>query len=203
MRPRRSCSSPVTSPRLCLFPRISPRSGKEALILGLISIVGSTLGALYLVWLSDDTFKSMVPWLLLAATVVFAAGSVDQAEEYRRAPAPVPLGIITQTFTSFYGGFFWRRHGHHDAGLARHRHRRRLPPPQCAEELPRHRHRRAVAIVVLLDRRRGCLVSRRRHGARLCAGRLRRRQSGQAGAAERTALDRHRGGSWGYRSTIS
>ena len=39
---------------------------KEALVLGLISIVGSALGALYLVWLSDNTFKSMVPWLLLA-----------------------------------------------------------------------------------------------------------------------------------------
>jgi uncharacterized membrane protein YfcA len=79
---------------------------KEALVLGLISIVGSALGALYLVWLSDNTFKSMVPWLLLAATVVFAAGPWLKPRNAGERHAANPLGIITQTFTSFYGGFF-------------------------------------------------------------------------------------------------
>jgi uncharacterized membrane protein YfcA len=79
---------------------------KEALVLGLISIVGSLFGSLYLVWLSDNTFKSMVPWLLLAATVVFAAGPWLKPKSTGERHAVNPLGIITQSFTSFYGGFF-------------------------------------------------------------------------------------------------
>ena len=79
---------------------------KEALVLGLISIVGSLFGALYLVWLSDSTFKGMVPWLLLAATVVFAAGPWLKPKNTGERHAVNPLGIITQMFTSFYGGFF-------------------------------------------------------------------------------------------------
>ena len=79
---------------------------KEALALGLISVVGSALGALYLVWLSDNTFKSMVPWLLLAATIVFAAGPWLKPKNTGERHAVNPLGIITQSFTSFYGGFF-------------------------------------------------------------------------------------------------
>lgn len=82
------------------------RIWKEALVLGLISIVGSLFGSLYLVWLSDNTFKSMVPWLLLAATVVFAVGPWLKLKNTGERHAVNPLGIITQTFTSFYGGFF-------------------------------------------------------------------------------------------------
>lgn len=82
------------------------RIWKEALVLGLISVVGSTGGALYLVWLSDNTFKSMVPWLLLAATAVFAAGPWFKPRNSGERHAVNPLGIITQTITSFYGGFF-------------------------------------------------------------------------------------------------
>ena len=79
---------------------------KEALILGLISIIGSAGGALYLVWLSDNTFKAMVPWLLLAATVVFAAGPWLKPKNTGERHAANPVGIITQAATSFYGGFF-------------------------------------------------------------------------------------------------
>ena len=79
---------------------------KEALVQGLISVAGSTGGALYLVWLSDNTFKAMVPWLLLAATVVFAAGPWLKPRSGGERHAVNPLGIITQMFTSFYGGFF-------------------------------------------------------------------------------------------------
>ena len=78
---------------------------KEALILGLVSIVGSTFGSLYLVWLSNAAFKAMVPWLLLAATAVFAAGPWLKPRAGERHAAS-PLGIVTQAATSFYGGFF-------------------------------------------------------------------------------------------------
>ena len=90
---------------LAYFKDLS-RIWKEALVLGLISVAGSALGALYLVWLSDNTFKSMVPWLLLAATVVFAAGPLLKPTNTGERHAVNPLGIITQTFTAFYGGFF-------------------------------------------------------------------------------------------------
>jgi uncharacterized membrane protein YfcA len=79
---------------------------KEALVLGLISAVGATGGALYLVWLSDDAFKSMVPWLLLAATLVFAAGPWLRPKTSQERHAINPFGMTTQLFTSFYGGFF-------------------------------------------------------------------------------------------------
>ena len=78
---------------------------KEALILGLVSIVGSTFGSLYLVWLSNAAFKAMVPWLLLAATAVFAAGPWLKPRAGERHAAS-PLGIVIQAATSFYGGFF-------------------------------------------------------------------------------------------------
>src|SRR5690606_13559348 len=39
-----------------------------------LSIVGGFLGALLLLVTSPDLFSSIVPWLLLLATVVFAAG---------------------------------------------------------------------------------------------------------------------------------
>ena len=79
---------------------------KEALVLGLISVVGSTFGALYLVWLSDNAFRDMVPWLLLAATAVFAAGPLLRPRNGTQRHAANPLGIVTQAATSFYGGFF-------------------------------------------------------------------------------------------------
>lgn len=79
---------------------------KEALVLGLVSIVGSLFGALYLVWLSNNTFKAMVPWLLLAATVVFAAGPWLRPGSGGERHAVNPVGISAQAVTSFYGGFF-------------------------------------------------------------------------------------------------
>lgn len=79
---------------------------KEALVLGLVSIVGSLFGALYLVWLSNNTFKAMVPWLLLAATVVFAAGPWLRPSSGGERHAVNPVGISAQAVTSFYGGFF-------------------------------------------------------------------------------------------------
>src|SRR5690606_17480913 len=66
------------------------------------------LGAGILLQLDNPQFRSMVPWLLLAATALFAAGPYLK-------PAPKPgkeaavgsvFGLLMQTGTALYGGFF-------------------------------------------------------------------------------------------------
>lgn len=79
---------------------------KSAVALGVVSLVGSLLGALFLVWISNDTFRGLVPWLLLAATVVFAAGPWLKPKSSGERHAATPVGLAVQTVTSLYGGFF-------------------------------------------------------------------------------------------------
>lgn len=78
---------------------------KSAIALGIVSIVGSLGGSLFLIWLDNATFKAMVPWLLLAATAVFAAGPWLKPKAGERHAA-TPGGLAIQGATSFYGGFF-------------------------------------------------------------------------------------------------
>ncbi len=47
---------------------------RGALVLALISAAGSLAGALILLSLDNPSFRAMVPWLLVAATVLFAVG---------------------------------------------------------------------------------------------------------------------------------
>ncbi len=79
---------------------------KSAVVLALISAVGALGGALFLISLSNPTFRDMVPWLLLAATAVFAAGPWLRPKAAGESHAASPLGIAMQAATSFYGGFF-------------------------------------------------------------------------------------------------
>jgi uncharacterized membrane protein YfcA len=84
---------------------------RTSLWLSLASAVGALVGALILIALDNVTFRGMIPWLLLFATVVFALGprialTVGAAE----AGAP-PLtrrltGMAIQFLTAIYGGFF-------------------------------------------------------------------------------------------------
>ena len=48
--------------------------GRGALTLALISAVGALAGALLLLALDNPSFRTLVPWLLIAATALFAAG---------------------------------------------------------------------------------------------------------------------------------
>jgi uncharacterized membrane protein YfcA len=81
---------------------------RGAIALAIASIVGSLLGAWILLQLDNPQFRSLVPWLLLAATALFAAGPYLK-------PAPKPgqeaavggfFGLVMQFATSIYGGFF-------------------------------------------------------------------------------------------------
>jgi uncharacterized membrane protein YfcA len=85
------------------------RMWRSALLLGMVSAIGSGVGALVLLALSNPSFRAMVPWLLLAATALFAAGpwlkpkSKAVTGDGARAS---PFALLLQFLTSIYGGFF-------------------------------------------------------------------------------------------------
>ncbi|MBV2183424.1 MAG: sulfite exporter TauE/SafE family protein [Rhizobium sp.] len=79
---------------------------KSALILALVSALGALGGALFLISLSNPAFRAMVPWLLIAATAVFAAGPRLRPKHLVASHPATPLGLSLQAVTSFYGGFF-------------------------------------------------------------------------------------------------
>lgn len=85
------------------------RIWRSALLLAAVSIVGAFLGALILLALDNPSFRAMVPWLLLAATALFAAGPwlkpKPQAGAKGTAGRAVS-GSLVQFVTAIYGGFF-------------------------------------------------------------------------------------------------
>ena len=79
---------------------------REVLVLGAISLVGGLAGALILLSLSNPSFRAMVPWLLLAATAIFAAGPLLRPKASTQDVPSGPLGWVIQFVTAIYGGFF-------------------------------------------------------------------------------------------------
>jgi len=74
--------------------------------LAAISLAGGALGAGLLVVTPSDFFERLVPWLVLAATALFAYGSFfrrSPAAEARLAPAAV---AVIQFAIAVYGGYF-------------------------------------------------------------------------------------------------
>jgi uncharacterized membrane protein YfcA len=83
-----------------------PVEGLSALVITLVSIAGGAIGALLLLLTPETTFVSLVPWLLLAATTVFAFGRQTAAwarSHFRVGPAAV---LVIQFLISIYGGYF-------------------------------------------------------------------------------------------------
>lgn len=83
---------------------------KLVLWLSAAALAGGLAGALLLLFTPERTFARLVPFLLLAATLVFALGPVVTKRFQReprepRAPRPVPL-TIGQLAISVYGGYF-------------------------------------------------------------------------------------------------
>lgn len=82
---------------------------RSALVLALMSALGALAGALILLALDNPSFKRLVPWLLIGATALFAAGPWlkpkprEGADEGRRHGFAGPL---VQFIASIYGGFF-------------------------------------------------------------------------------------------------
>lgn len=84
------------------------RFWRGALILAVISAVGSIVGAVILLALDNPSFRAIVPWLLLAATALFAAGPWLKPKPRDGAEPAVGglLGNVVQFVTAVYGGFF-------------------------------------------------------------------------------------------------
>ncbi|MCX7303003.1 MAG: sulfite exporter TauE/SafE family protein [Hyphomicrobiales bacterium] len=81
---------------------------RGALLLCAISALGALSGALILLALDNPSFRSLVPWLLIAATALFAAGpwlKPAQRESDRPHVGSV-FGAAVQFATAVYGGFF-------------------------------------------------------------------------------------------------
>ena len=81
---------------------------RGALLLCAISAVGALVGSLILLALDNPSFRAMVPWLLIAATALFAAGPWLKPKPRPGGEAKVGSlpGLIAQFFTAIYGGFF-------------------------------------------------------------------------------------------------
>lgn len=70
-----------------------------------LSVVGGIAGALLLLFTSSEGFERLVPWLLLAATVLFIAGPAVSRRFAERAPVP-RVGGAGLFAISVYGGYF-------------------------------------------------------------------------------------------------
>ena len=71
------------------------------------AMLGGTLGALLLLITPEDLFSGVVPWLLLIATLAFAAGPAllrGLLASGRRLPDAVSLALLL--LVSIYGGYF-------------------------------------------------------------------------------------------------
>ena len=88
------------------------RIWRTVVLLALASALGSLLGAALLVALDDVTFRGLIPWLLLLATVIFAAGPsiskrvATESHDNPTTPGRRVASLMLQFLTSIYGGFF-------------------------------------------------------------------------------------------------
>ncbi|MBB6227400.1 hypothetical protein FHS79_001566 [Polymorphobacter multimanifer] len=79
-------------------------------VLAIISFAGGIAGALLLIITPSRVFASMVPWLVLAATLVFAWSTwgrrKPQPGDAPIVPPPAWVSALIQTVIAVYGGFF-------------------------------------------------------------------------------------------------
>lgn len=81
---------------------------RTAVLLCVLSAAGALAGALILLALDNPSFRAMVPWLLIAATALFAAGPwlKPAPKPGQKAAFSGPVGWLFQFATAVYGGFF-------------------------------------------------------------------------------------------------
>ncbi|SIQ68629.1 hypothetical protein SAMN05880590_106213 [Rhizobium sp. RU35A] len=79
---------------------------RSAVALTLVSALGGLAGALILLALSNPSFRALVPWLLAAATAIFAAGPLLKPKATAERSASSLSSLAGQGVTAIYGGFF-------------------------------------------------------------------------------------------------
>ncbi|HYN38397.1 MAG TPA: sulfite exporter TauE/SafE family protein [Rhodospirillales bacterium] len=77
----------------------------------IVGVLGGAFGAWLVLWLGDARFRACIPWLLLVATVLFAAGPwlvrmMKKADIHHERRSVRVLGHIFQGLIGIYGGFF-------------------------------------------------------------------------------------------------
>lgn len=73
--------------------------------LAVIALAGGIGGAFLLIATPSQLFAAMVPWLVLAATALFAWSSFGPKPKATSAP-PAWVTVLTQGIIGLYGGFF-------------------------------------------------------------------------------------------------
>ena len=82
-------------------------SRRELLVFGAVSLLGGLIGALLLLLTPERRFAQLVPWLLLAATAIFALGpTLTRSLRARRVHAPLAVIVTVQLVIAVYGGYF-------------------------------------------------------------------------------------------------
>ncbi len=71
-----------------------------------ISLAGGVVGALLLLATPASFFALLLPWLVLAATAIFAWGSFLRREPQTRKPMSPATAGIAQLLIAIYGGYF-------------------------------------------------------------------------------------------------
>lgn len=75
--------------------------------LAVLSLIGGVLGALLLLVTPSSVFEAMLPWLILAATTLFAWGSFGRRPKADGGHHLGPIGgSIAQLCIGIYGGYF-------------------------------------------------------------------------------------------------
>ncbi len=85
--------------------------GRYLLPLLLAGLAGGLLGGLLLLAGGDDVFSLLIPWLLLAATALFAASPrlsrwLAARRKESAVPPHSPLSLGAHSLVSIYGGYF-------------------------------------------------------------------------------------------------
>ncbi len=180
------------------------RFWRGAILLAIASVIGSLAGALILLALDNPAFRTLVPWLLIGATALFAAGPWLKPKPRQGGEAAVGslVGLLTQGVTSVYGGFFGAGMG--VMMLAT------LGLTQAGDYHRLNALKNMLAMVIAACRHRGLRLGRRRrlargrgHGPGRRARRLCRRLAGQARAAGRGARSSSSPSVCSWRSIIS